>query len=400
MDYSPYEASRQILAAIDPSAADAAVQRISALRETDPAAAAAFVEQLRRQNGDTSEGEDLTDSEVDALFSDLDLTKSPHEEVLLDESDWRAIKAAIGEADEKQPLHDTEKPVDVPVAAALPTRPESQIIVGPAANSEGEPLSGQAPVSEDVPKVQHGSDDTDKVLDASDESVVEAAIEREEALADAYASQEQIEVPAKPETALQREIRLRREKGAVHYTLSERRIPRAVFYAKHPDFWDKERSERNLILHKFIDEWDAEQEREDERRAAKIRKPPVSGAERTSKWRAKKSAAAAKPAPTPRAPRSTRIPVETVSREWRDDRLASLTAWTAGSGPSQRHLRGHERRLVKAALLYQVLTSELRRAPSHGEFAKRLRCTPDAARNLVRRLERLHGPTGPWCLRT
>jgi hypothetical protein len=116
---------------------------------------------------------------------------------------------------------------------------------------------------------------------------------------------------------------------------------------------------------------------------------------RQRRSRAKKAAvAAAKPKPTPRAERG--IPFEAVSREWRDDRLRSLTAWTAGSGPCQCHLRGHEPKLVKAALLYQVLASELRRAPSYGELADKFGCTSDAARNMVRRLQSLYRPTGPW----
>lgn len=108
----------------------------------------------------------------------------------------------------------------------------------------------------------------------------------------------------------------------------------------------------------------------------------------------RRRAKAAKPAPTPRGPR--RIAFERVSREWRDDRLASLTAWTAGSGPSQRHLRGHERELVKAALAYHALTAQLGHAPSYGELADKIDCTRYAARNLVRRLESLYGITGPW----
>lgn len=172
--------------------------------------------------------------------------------------------------------------------------------------------------------------------------------------------------------------------------------------AEYPNFWTLDDNVRGFLLGQFIGpirraakrlkrmiargypaDYDS-LSRDDRRR--------VSAAVRQRRRRAK----AAKPAPTPRAPRSTRIPFERVCREWRDDRLASLTAYTAGSGPRQRQLRGHERQLVKAALLYHALTAELRRAPTHRELANKMRVRLPIARNLVRRLESLYGVAGPW----
>jgi hypothetical protein len=179
-----------------------------------------------------------------------------------------------------------------------------------------------------------------------------------------------------------------------------------------PNYWSLDKDERGSILGEIQAGVNAE-DRAAERLARMVAagypadyplhsrddQRRISDAVRQRRARLKKATAAAAtpktaPAVTPRAPRG--IPFEIVSREWCDDRLTSLTAWTADSGPQQRQLRGHERELVKAALIYQVLARELHRAPSYGELAAKMRRKRDAARNLVRRLESLYSVTGPW----
>ena len=82
------------------------------------------------------------------------------------------------------------------------------------------------------------------------------------------------------------------------------------------------------------------------------------------------------------APKPVRaIPVELVTGEWVADRFARLKAWTAGSDPRARKLRGREREFVKAAADYQSLSRALGRPPSLGEFAAKIGCTRPAAQN-------------------
>jgi hypothetical protein len=110
---------------------------------------------------------------------------------------------------------------------------------------------------------------------------------------------------------------------------------------------------------------------------------------RTRRWRAKK--------PAKFIERTARgIPSERVSRSWRDDKLARLKAFSQGTGPLARQLRGREIEMVKAAALFFTLSAELGHQPSHSELAGRIGCTRRAARNRVGILVRLYD--GPWHL--
>ncbi|MGA9891252.1 MAG: hypothetical protein WBQ55_02530 [Xanthobacteraceae bacterium] len=90
------------------------------------------------------------------------------------------------------------------------------------------------------------------------------------------------------------------------------------------------------------------------------------------------------------------IPPMTISRALRDEMLARLRAWTAGTGRSACKFRGSEIALVKAAVVYHSLCATLHRQPSYTELAARIGCTRPAAQKRVAALTKLYSAAGPW----
>jgi hypothetical protein len=97
------------------------------------------------------------------------------------------------------------------------------------------------------------------------------------------------------------------------------------------------------------------------------------------------------PAPVP-TPAAASSPEADRAREWHKQ----LIAWTAGTGPRQRKLRGREIEFVKVRVLRERLATELGREPTPGELAKRLDADRDVVRRRLAVLEQLEQPEGPW----
>ena len=210
-------------------------------------------------------------------------------------------------------------------------------------------------------------------------------------------AQQPTEPPAAKLEALLCEIHLyneKHEKQLVASALGRYGLTLADLERESPGFWKKSRKDRDQNLHAFVTKHVNERDAEKAAAKALARKPPISGAERTRNWRAKRKASET-PTPAP-ALAAGPIPFETPDKAWVIERRASLRVWVADDGPRQRQLRSRVNELVKAAAAYQTLVKELGRAPSHAEFAARLKCSRPRARNMVGNLTALYSRGGPW----
>jgi hypothetical protein len=121
---------------------------------------------------------------------------------------------------------------------------------------------------------------------------------------------------------------------------------------------------------------------------------------RRARWARNKRASRAKVAdPKKRAPV---IALVTITQEGFDHRLATLRRWLALPGPRQRHLRGRERDILQAWVLYHDQVIIHARGPTLAEFARAFQVrfkqpmTRQMARKRVKLLMALEAEGGPW----